>query len=95
MEEREDELGDRTEVTKYWSEKIASNIKTYLLQAQYPSDLPPSESDRRRNFRKRAKDFVVQDDQLYYKVKKDGSLRLAISSQEEQQRIFEVHHEPS
>ena len=45
---------------------------------------------RRRNFRKRAKDFVFKNDRLYYVDKKNGSLRLAINSKEEQERVFQV-----
>ena len=85
------EEGSKDDAKKYWSEEIAQSIQTYLQVGQYPTELPASESGRRRNFRKRAKDFVIQEDLLHYKNKKDGSLRLAIASKEEQQRIFEVH----
>ena len=71
----------------HWDEEASINIKNYLEHGQYPTDLPPSEGVKRRNFRKSAKDFVVQADQLYYQGK---TLRLAISSKEEQQRIFQV-----
>ena len=67
-----------------------SSLKQYLINREYPSDLPTSESVKRRNFRKRAKDFVVQNDTLYNVDKKAGHLRLAIYSKEEQQRVFQV-----
>ena len=73
---------------EHWNEEVATNIRNYLQLGQYP---PGSEGVRRSNFRNRAKDFVVQDDQLYYKNKKDGSLRLAIYFNDEQQRVFQVH----
>ena len=74
----------------HWDETVARNVKRYLICREYPSDLPTSETNKRRNFRKRAKDFVVQNDTLYYVDKKDGHLRLAIYSKEEQERVFHV-----
>lgn len=74
----------------HWNEIVARNIKEYLVSGKYPSDLPSSESVKRRNFRKRAKDFIVKNDRLYYVDKKNGSLRLAIHSKEEQERAFQV-----
>ena len=45
----------------------------YLTDGNYPDDLPSNEAVKRRNFRKRANDFVVLEDRLYHKNKKDGS----------------------
>ena len=73
-----------------WCEEVARNITKYLNSGEYPPNLPPCEKVKRRNFRKRAKDFVVKQERLYYKNKKDGVLRLAISTKEEQQRVFMV-----
>ena len=72
---------------EYWNEEIVENYKEFLLSAgkKYPN-LP---KDKRRNFRKRAGDFVVQEGKLYY-AKTKGSLRLALGSREEQQRAFQV-----
>ena len=66
-------------------------LKDYWEHGQYPSRLPYSERVGRWNFRKRAKEFVVQGGMLYYKKKGDGSLRLAISSKEGKQCVFQVH----
>ena len=82
--------GTETLPASHWNEIVAGNIKEYLVHGNYPSDLPSSESVKRRNFRKRAKDFVVKNDRLYYVDKKDGSLRIAIYSKEEQERVFHV-----
>ena len=46
-------------------ETVARNINQYLINREYPSDLPASESVKKRNFIKRAKDFVLQNDTLY------------------------------
>ena len=73
----------------HWDETVARNIKQYLINREYPSDLPTSKSIKRRNFRKRVNDFVVQNDTLYYVHKKAGHLRLAVYSKEEQ-RVFQV-----
>ena len=45
---------------------------------------------QRSNFKKRANDFAIKDDSLFYKDKKDGSLRLVIGSEEEKKRVFAV-----
>ena len=45
---------------------------------------------QRSNFAKRARDFVVQDGHLFYKSKINGSLRLALGSQAEMERVFMV-----
>ena len=74
----------------HWEKTVARNIKQYLINGEYPSDLPTSESVKKRNFRKRSKDFVVQNDTLYYVDKKTGHLRLAIYSKEE--RVFQVSY---
>lgn len=86
-------LQDRNEEAQssQWNEQMMRSIKAYLENGQYPVHLPYCETVRRRNFRKRAKEFVVQDGNLYYKKKKDGSLRLAISCREQKQRVFQVH----
>ena len=68
-----------------------AGVKKWLQSGEYPPHLPPSEKMKQRNFRKRAKDFVIKQGMLYYKNKKNGELRLAISSKEEQQRVFMVH----
>ena len=73
-----------------WSDEVASDIRRYLERGQYPAHLPHSDTTKRRNFRKRAKDFVVHKDNLYYKGKKNDPLRLAISSKEDQERVFQV-----
>ena len=77
------------ETNEHWNEEVAGGIKYYLLSSQYPAGL---DTNQKRNFRKRAKTFVVSGERqdLYYRSKKDGSLRLAISSKEDKQRIFEV-----
>ena len=82
--------GTRPASHVYWNEIAARNIKEYLVHGKYPSDLPSSESVKRRNFRKRANNFLVKNDRLYYVDKKNGSLRLAIHSKEEQERVFQV-----
>lgn len=74
----------------HWDATIAENFKVYLSKGCYPADLPACEKGKRRNFRKRAKDFVVQDDQLFYRDKKSESLRLAVYSLEDKKRVFEV-----
>ena len=73
-----------------WSDEVASDIRRYLERGQYPAHLPHSDTTKRRNFRKRAKDFVVHKENLYYKGKKNAPLRLAISSKEDQERVFQV-----
>ena len=77
-------------VSEHWNEEIAQNIKQYLESGVYPSNLPSSEGNKRRNFRKRAANFVVKEGKLYYKNCKDGLTRLAIASEKEQQEIFQV-----
>ena len=84
------ELTTGTLPASHWNEIVARNIKEYLVHGKYPADLPSSERVKRRNFRKRAKDFMVKNDKLYYVDKKTGSLRLAIYSKEEQGRVFQV-----
>ena len=69
----------------YWNETVVFNIKEYLLHGVYPPELPSSE---KRNFRKRAQDFKIESGQLYYY--KQGEIRLAIGSKEDQRRIFQV-----
>ena len=64
----------------HWDAIITEHFKAYLSKGCYPADLPSSGKGKRRIFRKRAKDFVVQDDQLFYRDKRDKSLRLAIYS---------------
>lgn len=84
------EITTGTSPASHWNEIVVRNIKEYLVHGKYPSDLPSSESVKRRNFRKRAKDFMVKNGNLYYIDKKSGSLRLAIYSKEEQERVFQV-----
>ena len=78
---------EKRDAKEYWGEEVVQAYKEFLLSSgkKYP-DLP---KDQRRNFRKRASDFVVQDGKLYYK-KTTGFLRLALGSEEEQQRVFQV-----
>ena len=71
----ENEQGKKT----YWNETVV------FLHGVYPPELPSSE---KRNFRKRAQDFKIESGQLYYY--KQGEIRLAISSKEDQRHIFQV-----
>ena len=93
MQDESPNVADNVEITtgtppgSHWNEIVARNIKEYLVHGKYPSDLPSSESVKRRNFRKRAKDFMVKNDNLYY-IDKKSKLRLAIYSKEEQERVF-------
>ena len=50
-----------------WSEDVVENIKKDLTGKQYPEDVS---KDEKRNLRKRAKDFVLLQGNLYYKCKK-------------------------
>ena len=84
MEENEDLKAAET-TGQFWNEQIASDLKNYVQFGVYPGDLP---KDKRRNFRKRAKDFEVKDGELYYN--KSGSLRLALSKSDEWLRAFQV-----
>lgn len=76
------------QMNTYWNEELAENFLSYLKTGLYPSSV--GNSNDKRNFRKTAKDFVVQDDRLYYKNKRDGTIRIAISSEEDKQQIFKV-----
>ena len=67
-----------TDEASNWDAAIAENFKVYLNKGCYPMNLPSWEKGKRRNFRMRAKDFVVQDDKLFYRDKRDKSPRLAI-----------------
>ncbi len=79
------------EANDHLNEEVAAGIKQYLTSGQYPAGL---DANQKRNFRKRAKDFVVSGDsgspELYYRSKKDGSLRLSVSCNEDKLRIFHV-----
>ena len=72
---------------EHWNETIAAEIKEYVSSGIYPADMP---AHQRSNFGKRARNFAVHDNHLFYKNKVDGSLRLAISSQAEKERVFKV-----
>ena len=74
-----------------WRDEVASDIRRYLEHGQYPAHLPHYDTTKIRNFRKRAKYFVVHKDNLYYKRKNNDSLRLAISSKEDQECVFQVY----
>ena len=50
------------------------------------TDIP---SRKRKSFRRRAKDFTVQDGRLYY-TKTPDLLRLALGSKNEQDRAFQA-----
>ena len=63
-----------------WSDEVASDIRRYLERGQYPAHLPHSDTTKRRNFRKRAKDFVVHKDNLYYKRKKHELPAIVVAS---------------
>ena len=73
------------EESSFWNKRIVMDFKIYLQCGEYPGDLL---KEKRRNFRKRAKDFVVKDGELYYK--KSGDLRLALSTSDEWLRAFQV-----
>ena len=71
---------------EHWNEEIVGTYRKFLLpgRKRYP-DLP---TRKRRDFRKRAGNFIVQEGKLYY-AKTRSSLRLALASKEEQQRAFQ------
>ena len=73
------------ELNEHWNEEIALSFKQYLVCGRYPDVLP---REKRRNFRKRAKDFEVMDGKLYYK--RSGNLRLALYRIDDCLRTFEV-----
>lgn len=50
-------MTDSEKVSPKWNEELAKNINIYLENGRYPAKLPPM---KRRNFRKRANDFVVK-----------------------------------
>ena len=72
---------------EYWGEEVVEAYKEFLLSCG--KKYPDLSKDQRRNFRKRASDFVVQDGKLYY-TKTTGFVRLALGSEEDQQRVFQV-----
>ena len=73
------------ELNEHWNEEIALSFKQYLVCGRYPDVLP---REKRRNFRKRAKDFEVMDGKLYYK--RSGNLRLALYRIDDCLHTFEV-----
>ena len=77
---------DHKESNVNWSEETAQSYREFHLSGEitYPNNLS---KDSKKNFRRRARDFTMQDGKLYYTRK--GGLRLAITSKEEQ-RIFQV-----
>ena len=77
-----------SQLSDRWTETTAANIKDFVTTGIYPADMPIKQ---RSNFGKRARNFAVHDGQLSYKNKRDGSLRLAICSQEEMERVFKVY----
>ena len=74
-------MAEEADKSDCWCEEVANNITKYFNSGKYPPNLPPYEKVKRRNFRKQAKDFVVKQERLYYKNKKDGVLRLAMAHQ--------------
>ena len=74
-------------VNEHWNEAVAEGYKEFLLSGgkNYPVDMA---KEKKRNFRKRAQDFVVHEGRLYYA--KGGSLRLALTNRDEQLRVFQV-----
>jgi histidinol-phosphate/aromatic aminotransferase/cobyric acid decarboxylase-like protein len=73
---------------EHWNEDIAEAFKEFVVSGgtNY-SNIP---HNKRKAFRKRAKDFCVKDGKLYYQ-KTPGLLRLAIGSKEEQRMVFQVN----
>ena len=61
------------------------DIKTYLLTGGYPSSILLKE---KRNFRKKALKYVVQENKLFFK--KHGCLRAVLRTREEQKQAFQV-----
>ena len=53
---------DRNSPENHWNVDIVQNIARFLMDQTYPGELT---KDQRRNFRKRAKDFVVEEDRLF------------------------------
>ena len=70
-----------------WNERIVEGITKFLTEKQYPENLS---KDEKRNYRKRAQDFIVLQGKLHYKCKESGQTRMAISSEEDKERIFKV-----
>ena len=70
-----------------WNHRIVEGFTKFLTEKQYPENLS---KDEKRNYRKRAKDFIVVDGKLHYKCKKGGQTRVAISSEEDKKRFFKV-----
>ena len=70
-----------------WSGEVVENIKNYLTGRHYPENFS---KDEKRNFRKRAKDFVVIEGKLHYKCKRSGQTRTVIVTKEEKDRVFQV-----
>ncbi len=71
----------------HWNEEVLARIREYLATNVDPPDVV---HEQLNNFRKRARDFTIQGGRLYYKNKKDASLRLAIGSREEMVQVFMV-----
>ena len=69
---------------------IEEGIKVYLLGGKYP-DRCKSKSEK-RIFRRRARQFVVNNGQLFYQRKTNGrgSLSITLTTKEEQKRAFQV-----
>ena len=62
-----------------WNERIVvEGITKFLTEKQYPENLS---NDEKRNYRKRAQDFIVIQGKLHHKCKKSGQTRNAISSE--------------
>ena len=68
-----------------WNEVLAVSVRKYPTTGDYRVDMPVKQ---RSNFARRARDFILQGVHLFYKSKIDGSLRLAICSQEVMERVF-------
>ena len=65
-------------------EKVVEEMKRFLTNHRYPDNLLKNE---KINFRKRAQDFVVDEDGnlRYYKCKTTGLTQMVISSKEEKE----------
>ncbi len=63
----EDDDHDDNISTQRWNSQVCREILEYLQQGTYPSDMPTTENNRRRNFRKRTKCFIVENGQLMFR----------------------------